>query len=207
MRNVARLLVLVAGVVLILVSTPPSDAVVGEKTVTGLPPNTTITIELPDGTKVEEETDDDGKLVYLFPKGKSTLTWAGGSKVVKAGWTAGKIGGVTAGGIAGATAVAVAADDDDNPPASSGGPVQVLSVDNSNTASQLGVSPGSTIEMACITNNPPGITPPEMGCTCDHLHGNLNVSAAMVSGSAGDSDPSGCGHGCVTTAVPDYPCP
>jgi len=205
MRNATRMLVLVATVALLLVSTPMIEAVVGEKTITGLPPNTSITIALPDGTTVTEETDDDGKLIYLFPKGKSTLTWAGGSKVVKAGWTAAKIGGVTAGGIAGATAIVVAADDDSNPSGSGSGQVQALSVDNSNSASQLGLSPGSTIPLTCLTNNPPGITPSESSCPCDHIHGNLNVPSQSTS--ASDPDPLGCGHGCVvTTSNPTVTC-
>jgi hypothetical protein len=205
MRNVTRMLVLVAAVALLLVSTPNVDAVVGEKTVKGLPPNTSITIELPDGTKVEEETDDDGKLVYLFPKGKSTLTWAGGSKVVKAGWTAGKTAGVTAGGIVGAVAIATALDDDDSPPVSGSSPVQALSVDNSNSASALGLNIGDTIPLTCLTNTPSGITPSEAGCSCDHIHGNVNVPSQSTS--ASDTDPLGCGHGCVvTTSSPTVTC-
>jgi len=206
MRNVTRMLVLVATVALLLVSTPMIEAVVGEKTITGLPPNTSITIALPDGTSVTEETDDDGKLIYLFPKGKSTLTWAGGSKVVKAGWTAAKIGGVTAGGIAGATAIVVAADDDSNPSGSGSGSVQALSVDNSNTASTLGLGIGYTIPLTCLTNNPSGITSSESGCSCDHIHGNLNVP--VLSASVADTDSAGCGHGCVVmTSMPNVTCP
>lgn len=204
MRNVTRMFVLIAVGALLLVSTPHTDAVVGEKTITGLPPNTTVTIALPDGTTVEEETDDDGKLVYLFPKGKSTITWAGGSKVVKAGWTAGKTTGVTIGGIAGAVAVATALDDSSSTTGSSGS-VQALSVDNVSSASQLGLNVGDTIPLTCLTNSPPGTSPSDAGCSCDHIHGSLTVPSQKTS--ASDFDPSGCGHGCVvTTSSPTVTC-
>ena len=110
------------------------QAVVKNTTITGLPPNTMITIELPDGTTDPEKqkTDDKGELVYLFPDGKSTLTWAGGSKVVNISsgevvntWSGTETTIAAVGGIAAVTALGLAAsnssDNGDGSPAVSTG--------------------------------------------------------------------------------------
>ena len=85
--------------------------------------------------------------------------------------------------------------------------VDALSVDNANTAASLGVSVGTTIPLTCLTNAPPGTSQGHLGvgCSCGHLHGQLNVP--VLGTSAGDSDMFICGHGCVIqTSSPDVTC-
>jgi len=86
-------------------------------------------------------------------------------------------------------------------------PVPALSVDNANTAASLGVSVGTTIALSCLTNTPPGTSEGHLfvGCSCGHLHGDLNVP--VLGTSAGDTDQFICGHGCVvSTPSPDVTC-
>lgn len=85
MKDVMKILVFMLIGTFFLWSVPVQQvqAVVKDRTITGLPPNTMITITLPDGATEEKETDDKGALVFPFPKGKSHLTWDGGSQVVK----------------------------------------------------------------------------------------------------------------------------
>ena len=70
--------------------------------------NTKVTIVFPDGTEVEEETDDDGMLYYDFPDdGQYTVKYPGGQMAVNV-----KAGGLTTGqwvgaGLATATIIGV----------------------------------------------------------------------------------------------------
>ena len=83
--------------------------------------NTKVTITFPNGDTVEEETDDDGTLIYDFPEdGDYTIDYPGGSMAVSVS------GGIptwvwVAGGVAAAGVTYAIVDDDDNPPPSSSG--------------------------------------------------------------------------------------
>ncbi|MGI9342051.1 MAG: hypothetical protein ACR2QV_04335 [Gammaproteobacteria bacterium] len=69
--------------------------------------NTKVTIVFPDGTEVDEETDDDGMLYYDFPKdGEYTVRYPGGQMAVNVGGGGG--GGLSTGQMIGAGAAAVA---------------------------------------------------------------------------------------------------
>ena len=87
--------------------------------------NTKVTIVFPDGTEVEEETDDDGMLIYDFPgDGDYTVNYPGGQMAVSVAggiptwvWVA---GGVAAAGTAWGI-YEVVDDDSDNPSSGSSG--------------------------------------------------------------------------------------
>jgi hypothetical protein len=68
--------------------------------------NTKVTIVFPDGTEVDEETDDDGMLYYDFPEdGEYMIRYPGGQMAVNVG---GGGGGMSTGKMIGAGAAAVA---------------------------------------------------------------------------------------------------
>ena len=214
MPRITRMFVLIMIGAFCLWSLPVTQvqAVVGEQTITGLPPNTVVSIKLPDGTTVEGEetkTDDDGKLVYLFPKGKSTITWDGGSKVVNAGWSTAKTGGVAAGSVLGAAALVAAADSDSNNNPGTGA-VRALSV-SADTAMQLGISAGDTIPLTCITGTPDVVPAFLPDCACEHVHDMMgSIIVAVLGSSASEPMPASllCGHGCVIViSNPTHPCP
>ena len=81
--------------------------------------NTKVTIVFPDGSEVEEETDDDGMLIYDFPEdGDYVINYPDGSMTVAVS------GGIpvwvwVAGGVAAAGITYAIVDDDDNLPPSS----------------------------------------------------------------------------------------
>lgn len=85
--------------------------------------NTKVTIVFPDGTEVEEETDDDGMLIYDFPDdGDYTINYPGGQTTVNvsggiATWVWVAAGVATAGAAAGIYAIV----DDDSDGGGSGG--------------------------------------------------------------------------------------
>ena len=69
--------------------------------------NTKVTIVFPDGTEVDEETDDDGMLYYDFPQdGEYTVRYPGGEMAVNVGGGGG--GGMSTGKMIGAGAAAIA---------------------------------------------------------------------------------------------------
>jgi len=69
-------------------------------------PNTKVTIVFPDGTEVEEETDDDGMLYYNFPDdGEYVVKYPGGQMAVNVSGTG---GGLSTGQMVGAGAAAIA---------------------------------------------------------------------------------------------------
>ena len=82
--------------------------------------NTKVTITFPNGDTVEEETDDDGTLIYDFPEdGDYTIDYPGGSMAVSVS------GGIptwvwVAGGVAAAGITYAIVDDDDDSSSSSG---------------------------------------------------------------------------------------
>jgi hypothetical protein len=221
MKQVMRMFVLIVIGAFCLWIVPVTQVhAVGDQTVTGLPPNTAVTITLPDGTPVEEETDDDGNLVYPFPKGDSKIAWDGGSKVVSTagGASAGVIaGGITA-GVIGAGVIIGATDSDSNNNNSGNvpsGSVLALRIDNSNTASDLSpLALGNTIPLACMTGEilqgPDVCTVSDcsipQGTSNNHVHGTIVITASP-GGSSVDSDMGGCGHGCiVSTSSPTVTC-
>jgi len=87
---------------------------------------------------------------------------------------------------------------------SSGDSVEALSVDNPNTAADLGVPVGTTIQLTCIAASPPS-QGHILSCSCLHQHGAISV--AILAATSGDTDQFDCGHGCIiTTSSPDVTC-
>lgn len=156
--SIRQYLVLLMAIALAAVA-PGVNAVVKNVTVVnadGEPlANQTVTIVFPDGTEQEEETDDDGILIYDFPEdGDYVVKYEGGEMAVAVSggiptwaWvTGGVVGGaaVIAGGIA-------IADDDDDPVSPGGGGGGGGNADPCSGASVLIVSVATT-----IASNPGG---------------------------------------------------
>ena len=233
MQQVTRMFVLIVIGAFCLCIVPVTQVqAVGNQTITGLPPNTVVTITFPDGTTAGDDegeddegeesvlmTDENGTLIYPFPKGESTISWDGGSQVVNTpGWSTPKKAGVIGGSIAGAVAVGVvvdnnSSDNNNNPGTAPPGSVLALSIGHPITASVLNLNLNDTIPLSCMTGEalqgPDNCTisqcstPP--GNSNNHVHGNITVPA--LSASASEPDMNGCGHGClVTTSNPTVIC-
>lgn len=120
--------------------------------------NTKVTIVFPDGTEVEEETDDDGILVYDFPgDGEYTVNYPGGQMAVSVGGGSNTWKWV-AGGVAAAGLVWVIADDDSdnnspsNSPSDPGG---------SDPGSGSGTCEPGDVNVSTTINSNPGSHPNE----------------------------------------------
>ena len=91
---------------------------------------------------------------------------------------------------------------------SSGDSVRAVSVDNPDTAADLGISVGTTIELTCVGGGTTTLAHVS-GCGCDHLHGAISVPA-LAATAADRPDPifpGNCGHGCIiSTSDPDVTC-
>ena len=137
--------------------------------------NTKVTIVFPDGTEVEEETDDDGMLYYDFPEdGNYTVKYPGGQMAVNV-----KAGGLTTGqwvgaGLATATIIGVGVVASDSGTSSS---------DSSSSSSDPGGSGGaSTSEEACrggTSNSISGLTTSVVsnpGSHPNNFDGNWNIA-------------------------------
>ena len=73
--------------------------------------------------------------------------------------------------------------------------VRALRVDNSATASALGIRVGDTIPLSCLQGASNGGPHLFTSCDCEHVHGSITFRSR----NALDTNAFVCGHGCVVT--------
>ena len=136
--------------------------------------NTKVTIVFPDGSEVEEETDDDGMLIYNFPDdGEYVIRHPEGSMMVSVGGGVPSV--VWAGAFVAGAAAAVLLLDEDSSSSSSGSPSDDSSGSSSGSGSGSGGLRCSEIVRSCsavteIVSNPddhPSAFSTDWDITCD----------------------------------------